>query len=140
MGKTQQSIIIDQPIQRVWNTVRDFHDMSWAPNVVTEFTVVGDLKGDQIGSRRVLNNAFHETLIELNESQRTFKYTIDEGPSPMFSDEVDGYVGVVRVAEAADGSTRVEWSSSWRGKDREVEDFCHPIYVALLEDLKKSLS
>jgi hypothetical protein len=141
MGKTEQSITVDAPPGKVWATVRDFHDMSWAPNVITSCTSVGQRKGDQIGAKRVLNDVFHETLIEFNETERVFKYTIDDGPSPVSKDDVQGYVGVVRVhGTAADEAARVEWTSTWQGMDKEAEAFCHPIYVALLEDLKKTLS
>jgi hypothetical protein len=42
--------------------------------------------------------------------------------------------------DLGDGSTKVEWASSWEGKDEEVYDFCHPLYVAMLENLKKTLT
>jgi hypothetical protein len=140
MGRIEQSIIIDAPVQEVWQTIRDFHDMAWAPNAISKCSAVGDITGDHVGAKRVLNDVFHETLIELNEAKRSFRYTIDDGPSPLSRGEVEGYVGVVRVNDASDGSTHVEWTSSWEGKEKEVAEFCHPIYVALLEDLKKTLS
>lgn len=34
MGRTYQSILIQAPVDRVWQAVRDFHDLSWAPDVV----------------------------------------------------------------------------------------------------------
>ncbi len=140
MGKTEQSVIIQALSEKVWDTIRNFHDMSWAPNVISKCAPVGDRKGDQIGAKRVLNDAFQETLMEFNEPDRTFRYTIDDGPSPVSTNDISGYVGVVRVKDLGDGSTQVEWGSSWAGKDEEVYDFCHPLYVAMLEDLKKTLS
>ena len=140
MGSTEQSITVGAPPETVWSTIRNFHDMSWAPNVITKCTAVGELKGDQIGARRVLNDAFHETLIELDEVEHVFKYTIDDGPSPVSKDDIAGYVSVVRVKRSAgDAGTEVQWNSSWRGMDKEAKEFCQPIYVALLEDLKKTL-
>ena len=63
------------------------------------------------------------------------------GPSPISQDEVKGYIGVIRVSPATeDNATFVEWSSSWTGNDAAAEEFSHPIYVALLDALKKSLS
>ncbi|MHC4217787.1 MAG: SRPBCC family protein [Planctomycetota bacterium] len=141
MGTTEQSITIDAPPQRVWSTIRNFHDMSWAPNVITDCTSVGQRKGDQIGAQRVLNGGIQETLIEFSEVDRSYKYSIDDGPSPISKDDVEKYIGVVRVKGAdGDHATEVQWTSSWRGMEQEVVDFCHPIYVALLEDLKKTLS
>jgi hypothetical protein len=41
--------------------------------------------------------------------------------------------------ESSGSGTRVEWSSSWEQNDEPVHDFCHGIYIALLNDMKKSL-
>ena len=140
MRKTEQSIKIKASPEKVWARMRDFHDMSWAPNVITKCTPVGDHRGDQIGAKRILNEAFHETLVELDDGNRTMRYTIDEGPSPISAKEIAGYEGVVRVTDGGEGTTRVDWNSSWKsGSEDEVHDFCHPIYVALLDDMKASL-
>lgn len=138
MGTTHQYIEINAPVKTVWQTIRDFHDMSWAPNVITHVEKVGDKAGNEIGAIRVLNGAFHETLQTLDDNAMTFTYTIDDGPSPVSKDEVSNYVGRVLVEAAGDG-TRVEWTSSWEQNDEPVHDFCHGIYVALLNDMKASL-
>ena len=139
MGKTEQSITIAAPAKRIWEAVRNFHNMSWAPNVIKKCTPVGDVQGDQKGAKRVLNDAFHETLIEINDIERTIKYSIDDGPPAVSKDKVDNYVGVVKVTDDTEGSSHVEWTSSWVSNDEETAEFCHPIYVALLEDMKRSL-
>ena len=36
MGSCYNKIEIDSPINTVWNTISDFHDMSWAPEVITK--------------------------------------------------------------------------------------------------------
>jgi hypothetical protein len=139
MGKTHQKVSIEAPVQHVWTAVRNFHDMQWSKNVITECKPVGDIPGDQVGSQRLLNGAFSETLLELDDAQRTFSYGIDDGPSPISQKDVSNYIGRVRVAPSGDGrGTVVEWSSSWDGND-EAYEFCHNIYVALLDDLKTSM-
>lgn len=88
----------------------------------------------------MLNGAFHETLREINDEEGTFSYSIDDGPSPISEDDVKNYIGTVSVqAGDGEGSTFVEWSSSWEQNDEAAFEFCHGIYVALLADLKKSL-
>ena len=140
MGKTYQSITINAAVDVVWRAVRNFHDMGWAPNVITELKVIGDVPGDQAGAARLLNNAFHETLLSVVEEQRTFSYSIDDGPSPVSKDDVESYVGTVKVGQAPDANgTLVEWSSSWNKDNEDTFEFCHGIYVALLGDMKKSL-
>ncbi len=140
MGQTKQAITIKAPVEAVWQAVRNFHDMTWAPNVITELKVVGNLRGDQVGSARVLNGVFHETLRKLDEDQHTFSYSIDDAPSPISRQEIDNYIGRVDVKPATDGEgTLVEWTSAWDKNDEKAYEFCHGIYLALLDDMKKSL-
>ena len=142
MGQTYQSIVISAPVEKVWDKISNFHDLSWAAGVAEKVVVVGDKAGDQIGAKRVLNDAFHETLLEVSSIGRTIKYSIDDGPSPVSKDEVSDYVGAIRMSPITegDGGTFVEWSSSWQGNEDACGEFCHGIYVALLAALKSSLS
>ncbi len=113
MGRTYQSMVINAPVERIWGTIRNFHDLSWAPNVVTRVDVVGDKKGNEVGAGRVLNGVFHETLLEVNEDDRTFAYSIDDGPPPVSKAEVSNYVGRVSVRPITEGGgTFVEWFST----------------------------
>ena len=69
-------------IARIFETSSsNFHDMSRAQGVIDKCAPVGELKANQIGAKRLLNDAFHETLLELSEVDRTIKYRIDDGPS-----------------------------------------------------------
>ncbi len=139
MGKCYNSAVIDAPCEKVWQTIRNFHDLSWAPGVVTKVQAEGDLKGDQVGAKRILNEAFHETLLSLNDDERTFTYSIDDGPEPVSKDSIKNYVGTVRVAPVTDsGKSFVEWQSTYESSnDGAVSNFCSPIYAALLDALKQ---
>lgn len=140
MGKCYVKIEIKAPINKVWDTVRNFHDMSWAPNVITSVAKVGDRSGNEIGAKRILNDAFHETLTVLDPGNFTFSYSIDDGPGPVASDAVSNYTGVVKLSESDNGSV-VEWSSTFHSEnENEVTEFCNPIYMALLNSLKETLS
>jgi carbon monoxide dehydrogenase subunit G len=138
MGSTFQEIEIAATSDKVWQTIRNFHDVSWAPNVVTSLDVVGDKAGDQKGAGRVLNGVFHETLRTLDDVSKTFTYSIDEGPGPLSDGQMKNYVGRVVVEHIA-GGTRVEWTSNWQENDEAIREFCHPIYLALLDDMKASI-
>ena len=141
MGKTYQTAVIKAPIDQVWSKIKNFHDLSWAPNVVTQCTAVGDKAGDQMGAQRILNEAFHETLVEISELDRSFKYSIDDGPPPVSKADVQDYIGAVRLIAITDDDTcLIEWSSQWEAKSDEACGFCHNIYVALLKDLQKTFS
>lgn len=139
MPSTDQSIVINATISEVWNRFSNFHDLSWAPNVISGVDKVGDIDGNKVGAKRVLNNAFHETLVEMNNDERFLRYSIDDGPSPVSKDEVENYFGVIKLSPSAEGSgTLVEWNSSWESRVDDAVEFCHGIYVALLGELEKS--
>jgi len=141
MGQTYQSIVINALADTGWDAIKDFHDLSWAPNVIEKVEVVGGAGGGDVGAKRVLNDAFHETLLGIDEDGKTFNYSIDDGPPPLTKDSNLEYVGVVMVSPITEGEgCFVEWSSSWDTADDAVHDFVNPIYVALLGDMKKSLS
>lgn len=139
MPRTYQSRTIPAPLESVWSRLRDFHDMSWAPNVVEQLDVIGDTGGDRPGARRALNRVFHETLLEIDDDEHRLVYSIDEGPSPVSSSEVSDYRGIVRASPDPEGNgTLVEWSSSWKAESDEAEAFCGGIYSALLEELARA--
>ena len=131
----------DAPINNVWSTIRNFHDFSWAPNVITKCEKVGELRGDQIGAQRILNEVFHETLLELSDINYSIRYSLDDGPAPVSRDDVSHYIGYLRLFPVTDrDATFVEWSSEWEGSEEAACDFCHNIYMALLGDLNKLAS
>ncbi|MFQ5772684.1 MAG: SRPBCC family protein [bacterium] len=139
MPSTNQSKDIDASISEVWAKFNNFHDLSWAPNVITNVEKVGGIDGGEVGAKRILNSAFHETLVEIEHNEYTLKYSIDDGPSPVSKEEVSNYYGVVKLSPATEGDrTHVEWSSSWESNVEDAVEFCHGIYVALLNELAES--
>lgn len=135
------SAVIPASTDRVWQTLRDFHNMSWAPEVIESCEPGNHLPGTQIGAKRVLNGAFHETLLALDDQDRVVRYSIDDGPDAVSKDNVSGYVGQVQVFPITDtGEAFVLWSSSWESSGGGVAEFCNPIYQALLGQLKKHFS
>lgn len=141
MPETYQSTIVSAPADEVWRVLRNFHDLSWARGVIETCAPVGNLRADQIGTRRVLNDEFHETLLALDELERTIKYRLDDGSSPVSPAEVRNFVAVVRVRPVTTtGHTFVEWSASWEASDDAAVEFASGIYAALLAALKESLA
>ncbi|MDT8321584.1 MAG: SRPBCC family protein, partial [Xanthomonadales bacterium] len=126
----------------VWKVLRNFHSLSFATDMNITLEPANDLASDQVGAKRILNGVFHETLVGLNDRERTFTYTIDDGPGPVAADAVDNYVGTVRVFPVTDENTSfVLWESRYDSpNDPEVGDFCNPIYQGLLNGLKKHFS
>ena len=136
------SVIIEKSADEVWETIKNFHDLSWSKNVITKLDVVGDIGGGTVGAQRILNDAFHETLLSIDEDGKTFTYSIDDGPGPVAKGEVDGYVGQVTVLPVSDNNTSfVMWTSAWKSANGDgVADFCNPIYHAVLQDMKGHFS
>jgi hypothetical protein len=93
MPQCYQSIVIGSPIEEVWVTVKNFHDFSWATEVIDRREAVDGIGGTEIGAKRILNGVFHETLLECNEASHCIRYSIDDGPSPVSAQEVKNYVG-----------------------------------------------
>ncbi len=134
------SIVVNAPVEKVWDALKDFHNLSWAPNVITDVKAVGDAKSNQIGAKRILNDAFHETLHAIDDEARSFRYSIDDGPDAVSKDNVQGYIGQVEVFPVtADNATFVLWTSTWKDGGAGAKAFCDPVYVALLSDLKATL-
>jgi len=139
MPSTYQSIVINVPIETVWDTVKNFHDFSWAPSVIESCEAVGDKSGEEVGAKRLLNGVFNETLVELDADTHTIRYSIDDGPSPVAASDVSNYFGTLQLRSSnIDGKTFVEWGSEWESDSDDAVEFCHTIYVALLQALEGS--
>lgn len=136
------SVIINKPADQVWDVLKKFHDFSWSKNVVQKVEIVGDKSQNQVGAKRILNDAFHETLQSVDNDAKRYTYSIDDGPDVVSKDNVEGYIGEVKVFSVSENdSSFVLWTSEWRAAKKDgVADFCNPIYHALLQDLKLHFS
>jgi len=129
------STVVDAPVAEVWAALRNFHEVSWAANVVNCIETEGD--PEQPGAKRVLNGVFYETLISIDDENRVCRYSIDDGPDAVSKDNVTGYVGHYAAFPITDqNKTFVLWTSTWESSGGSVAEFCNPIYQALLSDLK----
>jgi hypothetical protein len=132
------SAVINASIDEVWSVVSNFHEINYAPEVISSVTSVGGTSGTKAGAKRILNDAFHETLLSIDQSSYLFSYSIDDGPGVVSKDAVSNYVGTVKLHPiTVGGDTCIEWASDYESEDPEaVADFCNPIYNALLVSLK----
>jgi carbon monoxide dehydrogenase subunit G len=133
------TIEIKAPIKKVWATVSDFHNLHWAPEVVTSVAKLGSKGRHEIGAKRVVNDLFHETLTDFNSAEHRFCYSIDHGPGPLAKPLLQSYNATVTLT-ANDHGTTVEWLSSFQStSDEDVIAFCKPLHIALLSALKNSI-
>ena len=141
MPNCYQSRVIEAPVEVVWEKINNFLDMSWTPNVVASCENIGDVDGNTIGAKRLLNGAIKETLLTFDESNRTFSYSIDEGPSPISSSDVSKYTGVVTLFEiTASNQTFMVWKSSWESNSSDAVEFCSGIYAQVMKDLQNTMT
>jgi hypothetical protein len=138
MGKCVHSATINAPVDQVWQTLRNFHDMSWT-KAIESLEPVGDAKADQVGAKRILNGAIHETLLALNDIEHVFRYQITDGPSPISKDDLLFYYGTVTVLPVTDqNASYVSWITHFESKNDPVtQEFCDPFYIAFLAHLKE---
>jgi len=131
------SCIVNAPADEVWATLRNFHDLAWAKDVLETCEAVGSAGPHEAGAGRLLNGVFKETLRELDDAGATLRYSIDNAPGTPVESTTD-YVGTVRARPVtSDGTTFVEWSSSWSAGEGGVAEFCDPIYQGLLAALQR---
>ena len=141
MPLTYQSTVVNASLGDVWDRISDFHDLSWAQDVITSCEKIGDIEGREVGAKRVLNDAFHETVTRIVPGEHIIEYSIDDGPSPVSPNDVKNYIGSIRlrpVTMSEGDATFVEWSSAWESDSEDAVDFCHGIHVALLNGLRSS--
>jgi len=132
------SIVIDAPAEKVWDVLRNFHDLSWGRNVIAKVDIVGDKPFYEIGAKRIINDVFYETLLSFDNHGKKFSYSIDDGPGVVSKNNVVGYVAELNVFPVTEtNSSFVLWTSKWElEKEVGVAEFCNPLYKALLQDLK----
>lgn len=125
MQKVTRTAVIDAPIQRVWEILRDFNShTAWHP-VVAQSEIEGGEPSDRVGCVRsfTLRDGAHirEQLIALSDRDHTFTYCILDADVPL-----ERYVATVTLKPVTDGNrTFWHWQSTFRtppGRERELTD------------------
>ena len=111
MPRVIRSIIMDAPVEDVWDVLRDFngHDQ-WHPAVASSQIERGQ-PSDRVGCVRNFRLAggenLREQLLTLSDMEMTFSYCLLDTPVPLFN-----YVAHVRLTPVTDtDSTFWEWES-----------------------------
>ena len=136
MLKVYNSIIVPAPIEQVWSRIRNFHDFSWAPSLITSCEKVGEGDGFTAGAKRLLNGVFLDTLIAHSSREKRMMYSLNEGPSPVSSKEIRNYTGDLHLLPVTvNDTTFAEWSGSWESDTTDAVEYMNAIYRSLLGDL-----
>jgi NADPH:quinone reductase-like Zn-dependent oxidoreductase/uncharacterized protein YndB with AHSA1/START domain len=141
MQRVVRSAIIDAPIERVWEVLRDFnsHDQ-WHP-AVADSHIEGGEASDQVGCVRNfhLRDGAHvrEQLIALSDSDYISTYCILDATVPLLR-----YVATQQLKRVTDGNrTFLHWQSTFDtppGREQELADMVGKnVYEAGIEALRR---
>ena len=115
------SDVINSPIEKVWNIMRDFNGMHLYHPGIKNSIIEGDGPSDQIGCVRHLTLAegfVRERLLCLDDRNYAFTYEIIDSTLP-----VRGYIAGVRLQRVTEGNrTFGEWWADFEviGVDRDA--------------------
>lgn len=115
------SDVIDAPIEKVWEVMRDYNDMPSYHSGIKGSVIENGLPSDQVGCVRRLtlgDGYVREVLLCLDDKNCVFTYEIIEGTLP-----VRGYVAGVRLHRITEGNrTFGEWWADFEvvGADRDA--------------------
>ena len=110
--KVMRSVIIDAPIDRVWQTVRRFDGVAdWNPGVTAATLERGT--ATEVGAIRALDivdgSRFRETLLAHSDPDRSYSYDIIESPLTCTD-----YIAVHRFVEITEGAKTLGiWSGEF---------------------------
>jgi hypothetical protein len=136
------SDVIEAPIEKVWEIMRDYNDMPSYHPAIKESVIENDRASDQVGCvrRLTLGEGFvREVLLCLDDRDYLFTYEIIEGTLP-----VRGYVAGVRLHRVTEGNrTFAEWWADFEvvGADFDaiVAQIANNVFAAGLKGVASKL-
>lgn len=110
--KITEAIVIDAPPAKVWDTIKDFHDMSWMPGV-TKTTGSGGNEPDTATRQLTLDNGatIDESLYKYDAEGMSYSYRIDNVDVKVLP--VNNYSATLIVLPAEGGKSSVEWRGAF---------------------------
>ncbi|HUI21787.1 MAG TPA: SRPBCC family protein [Methylocella sp.] len=110
--KVTESVTIDAPPAKVWDAIKDFHDMSWLPGVV-KTTGEGGNEPDTATRQLTLDNGatIDESLYKYDADAMTYSYRIDKVDVKVLP--VNNYSSTLAVLPAEGGKSTVEWRGAF---------------------------
>ena len=126
MTKVFVSAVIDAPVDKVWDKMRNFNGLpDWHPRF-SRSHIEGGLPPDQVGCVRNFDVAggggtIRERLLALSDLEYTMTYRILDAPLP-----VDDYVATLKLIPITVGDrTLGTWTAEFkvtRGREEDVVD------------------
>ncbi len=144
LQRVVRSSIVDAPIERVWEILRDFNSHDQWHSVVAQSEIEDQKTSDRVGCVRNFTladgNHIREMLISLSDKDHISTYTIVESTVPLMR-----YVATVSLKPVTDGQrTFWHWASTFEtppGMERQLRDMvAHGVYEAGFANLKHFLA
>jgi mxaD protein len=113
--KVVKSVDVHAPVDKVWAAVKDFDSLDkWHPGFSKDTLVKGtNNKPGAVRSLTIKDGpTFTEELLSFDDAAHSYRYRIVESPLP-----IDHYVSRISVKAAADGTSRVTWSGTFKRKN-----------------------
>jgi NADPH:quinone reductase len=141
LQRVVRSTIIDAPIERVWEILRDFNSHDQWHDVVEASRIEGGESPTQVGCIRDFTlkdgNRVREQLLTLSDTEFKSTYCIVEATIPLRR-----YVATVTLKRVTDGNrTFWHWESTFAtppGRERELGDMvAQGVYEAGFENLRR---
>ncbi|TCT09910.1 polyketide cyclase/dehydrase/lipid transport protein [Tepidamorphus gemmatus] len=127
MARVYVSSVIDAPVARVWERVRDFNALPrWHPGIRDSRIENGE-PADRVGCVRDFHlqngERIRERLLGLSDYDYFCTYSILESPMPLTD-----YVATLRLTPVTDGDrTFAEWSAEFECAPEVAEDLVNGI-------------
>jgi hypothetical protein len=144
MARVYISAVIDAPVARVWEKVRDFNALPrWVP-AVRESRIENGEPSDRVGCVRDFRlqngDRLREQLLGLSDYDFFCTYSILESPMPLTN-----YVATLRFTPITDGDRAfAEWTAEFdcapEAADDLVTNIGQNVFLAGLQALKRQMA
>jgi hypothetical protein len=106
------SSVINGPVEKVWDRVRDFIGMgAWHPDVHS-MKMIGGVRSDKISGVRDFmmgDGRIVERLTHLDDAGHAFRYLIEQSPMPW----LNYHAGARFLPITSNNTTFAEWTADW---------------------------
>ena len=133
MQRVTRSAIVDMPIARVWEVLRDFNSHTqWHP-AIADSHIEGNESPDRVGCVRnfTLKDGarIREQLLSLSDADHRMTYCILDADVPL-----ERYVATVQLKAVTDGNrTFWHWTSTFRAPRGREAEMSHLVGVLVYE-------
>ena len=137
--KVMRSVIIDAPIEKVWQAIRRFDGVAeWNPGVTAARLESG--QSTEVGAVRALDivdgSVFRETLLAHSDLEHFYTYDIIESPLPC-----SNYIATHRLVEITEGEKTLGiWQGEFDCDPADAEDLDNIVGNMIYRDAQLALN